>query len=154
VPSPMTPHAPRDPDYESRVRTSFERQAFMATLGARLVRVAPGEVDLELPVRSELTQQHGFLHAGALASVADSACGYAALSLMPPGAAVLSVEFKINLLAPAAGDRVLAKGRVIRVGKTVTVCWGEVLAITDDKERLVATMMGTMMTVEGRGLAD
>lgn len=150
----MTPHAPRDPDYEARVRASFARQAFMSTLGARLVRVEPGEVDLELPTRTELTQQHGFLHAGALASVADSACGYAALSLMPPGAAVLSVEFKINLLAPAAGDRVLAKGRVIRAGKTVTVCWGEVVAIAGDQQRLVATMVGTMMTVEGRGLSD
>jgi uncharacterized protein (TIGR00369 family) len=150
----MTSHTPRDPDFEKRVRASFERQAFMSTLGARLVRVEPGEVDLELPMRSELTQQHGFLHAGALASVADSACGYAALSLMPAGAAVLSVEFKINLLAPAAGDRVLAKGRVIRAGRTVTVCWGEVLALTGNAERLVATMVGTMMTVEGRGLAD
>ncbi len=150
----MTTHTPRDPDFERRVRASFERQAFMSTIGARLVRVEPGEVDLELAVRSDLTQQHGFLHAGALASVADSACGYAALSLMPPGAAVLSVEFKINLLAPAAGDRVLAKGRVIRAGKTVTVCWGEVLAFAGDSERLVATMVGTMMTVEGRGLSD
>jgi uncharacterized protein (TIGR00369 family) len=150
----MTTHAPRDPDYASRVRASFERQVFMSTLGARLVRVEPGEVDLELPVRTELTQQHGFLHAGVLASVGDSACGYAALSLMPPGAAVLSVEFKINLLAPAAGDRVLAKGRVIRAGKTVTVCWGEVISFTGATERLVATMVGTMMTVEGRGLAD
>jgi uncharacterized protein (TIGR00369 family) len=150
----MTAHKPRDPDFETRVRASFGRQAFMSTLGARLVRVEPGEVDLELPVRNDLTQQHGFLHAGALASVADSACGYAALSLMPAGAAVLSVEFKINLLAPAAGDRVLAKGRVIRAGKTVTVCWGEVLAIKDNAERLVATMVGTMMTVEGRGLSD
>jgi uncharacterized protein (TIGR00369 family) len=150
----MTTHTPRDPNYEARVRASFERQVFMATLGARLVRIAPGEVDLELPVRTELTQQHGFLHAGALASVADSACGYAALSLMAPGAAVLSVEFKINLLAPAAGDRVLAKGRVIRAGRTVTVCWGEVIAFTGATERLVATMVGTMMAVEGRGLAD
>lgn len=154
LPATVTAHAPRDPDYAERVRASFERQVFMATLGARLVRVEPGEVDLELPVRTELTQQHGFLHAGALASVADSACGYAALSLMPPGAAVLSVEFKINLLAPAAGDRVLAKGRVIRAGKTVTVCWGEVVAFSGPTERLVATMVGTMMTVEGRGLSD
>lgn len=150
----MTGHTPRDPQYEARVRASFERQRFMATLGARLLRVEPGEVDLELLVRDDLVQQHGFLHAGALASVADSACGYAALSLMPPGAAVLSVEFKINLLAPAAGERVIAKGRVIRAGKTVTVCWGEVFATAKGAERLVATMVGTMMTVEGRGLAD
>lgn len=126
----------------------------MQTLGAQLVRVTPGEVDVELPVREALTQQHGFLHAGALATVADSACGYAALSLMPAGAAVLSVEFKINLLAPAAGDRVVARGRVIRAGKTVTVCWGEVTAYDGTSERLVATMVATMMTVRDRGLSD
>ena len=150
----MTAHVPQDPAYEARVRASFERQRFMQTIGARLVRVAPGEVDVELPVRDVLTQQHGFLHAGALATVADSACGYAALSLMPAGAAVLSVEFKINLLAPAAGDRVVARGRVIRAGKTVTVCWGEVTAYDGSSERLVATMVATMMTVRDRGLSD
>lgn len=126
----------------------------MQTIGARILRVAPGEVDVELPVREGLAQQHGFLHAGALATVADSACGYAALSLMPAGAAVLSVEFKINLLAPAAGDRVVAHGRVIRAGKTVTVCWGEVTAYDGENEKLVATMVATMMTVRDRGLSD
>src|ERR687890_39497 len=105
---------PQDPAYESRVRASFERQTFMATLGAQLARVEPGEVDIALSPRDDLVQQHGFLHAGVLASIADSACGYAALSLMPPGAAVLSVEFKVNLLAPAKGDRIVARGRVIR----------------------------------------
>ena len=150
----MTAHVPQDPAYEARVRASFERQRFMQTIGAQLVRVAPGEVDVELPVREALTQQHGFLHAGALATVADSACGYAALSLMPAGAAVLSVEFKINLLAPAAGDHVVARGRVLRAGKTVTVCWGEVTAYDGASERLVATMVATMMTVRDRGLSD
>ncbi len=150
----VTSSAPQDPEFESRVRASFERQRFMATIGARLARVAAGEVDIELDVRDELTQQHGFLHAGALAAAADSACGYAALSLMPVGAAVLSVEFKINLLAPAAGERVVARGRVIRAGKTVTVCWGDVTAYSGDTERLVATMVGTMMTVRDRGLTD
>ena len=150
----MTAHVPQDPAYEARVRASFERQRFMQTIGAQLVRVAPGEVDVVLRVREALMQQHGFLHAGALATVADSACGYAALSLMPAGAAVLSVEFKINLLAPAAGDRVVARGRVIRAGKTVTVCWGEVTAYDGASERLVATMVATMMTVRDRGLSD
>lgn len=126
----------------------------MATIGARLARVAPGECDIELTRRDDLVQQHGFLHAGVLASAADSACGYAALSLMPPGAAVLSVEFKINLLAPASGDRILARGRVIRAGRTVTVCWGEVVAHDGDDEKTVATMVGTMMTVRDRGLTD
>ena len=150
----VTRFEPQDPDFERRVRDSFDRQRFMATLGARLARVAPGEVDIELPVREELTQQHGFLHAGALATVADSACGYAALSLMPPGAAVLSVEFKINMLAPARGGRVFAHGRVLRAGKTITVCRGDVVAHSDAGERLVATMVGTMMTVRDRGLTD
>ena len=150
----MTAHLPQDPAYEARVRASFERQRFMQTIGAQLVRVAPGEVDVVLPVREALMQQHGFLHAGALATVADSACGYAALSLMSAGAAVLSVEFKINLLAPAAGDRVVARGRVIRAGKTVTVCWGEVTAYDGASDRLVATMVATMMTVRDRGLSD
>jgi uncharacterized protein (TIGR00369 family) len=144
----------QDPAFESRVRASFERQTFMATIGARLVRVAPGEVDIELAVRNDLVQQHGFLHAGVLASAADSACGYAALTLMPAGAAVLSIEFKVNLLAPAAGDRIVARGRVIRAGKTITACWGDVTAYTGDSERVVATLVGTMMTVRDRGLAD
>lgn len=145
---------PQDPAFEARVRASFDRQKFMATIGARLARVAPGEVDIELDVRDDLVQQHGFVHAGVLASAADSACGYAALSLMPAGAAVLSVEFKVNLLAPAAGDRLVARGRVIRSGKTITVCWGDVTAYTEDSERVVATLVGTMMTVRDRGLSD
>jgi uncharacterized protein (TIGR00369 family) len=146
--------APQDPDYDARVRASFDRQRFMATLGARLIHVAPGEVDIELTPADALSQQHGFLHAGVIASIADSACGYAALSLMPAGAAVLSVEFKVNMLAPAAGDRLVARGRIIRAGRTVTVCWGEVTAYTADSERVVATMVGTMMTVRDRGLTD
>jgi uncharacterized protein (TIGR00369 family) len=147
-------HTPEDPAFDERVRSSFARQGFMATIGARLSRVGAGEVDIELDVRDDLTQQHGFLHAGVLAAAADSACGYAAFSLMPVGAAVLSVEFKINLLAPAVGDRVVARGRVIRAGKTVTVCWGDVTAYAGETERLVATMVGTMMTVRDRGLID
>jgi uncharacterized protein (TIGR00369 family) len=148
-------HTPQDPLFESRVRASFERQQFMATLGARLSRVAPGEVDVEVATRGDLVQQHGFLHAGVIASAADSACGYAALSLMPAGAAVLSIEFKkTNLLAPATGDRIVARGRVIRAGRTVSVCWADVTAYAVDSERLVATMVATMMTVRDRGLSD
>jgi uncharacterized protein (TIGR00369 family) len=150
----VTTHEPRDPDFAARVRASFERQSFMATLGARLTRVEPGEVDVEVPVRADLTQQHGFLHAGALATAADSACGYAALSLMPPGAAVLSVEFKINMLAPASGECVIARARVVRAGRTITVCAADVSAVSAGGEKLVATMVGTMMTVENRGLSD
>ena len=143
----------RDPAYAERVRTSFDRQAFMSTLGARLGRVAPGEVDIELPVRDALTQQHGYVHAGALASVLDSAAGYAAFSLMPPGAAVLSIEFKINMLEPARGSSIVARGRVVRAGRTISVCRADALALDEGRETLVATLTGTMMCVEGRGLA-
>jgi len=154
VPERRESFTAQDPAFESRVRASFDRQQFMATIGARLARVAPGEVDIALTRRAELVQQHGFLHAGVLASAADSACGYAALSLMPAGAAVLSIEFKVNLLAPAAGDKFLARGRVIRAGRTVTVCWGEVVSLDGENEKVVATMVGTMMTVRDRGLSD
>src|SRR5262245_31448637 len=118
-------HRPRDPDFEQRVRRSFERQAIMATLGATLARVGAGEVVLELPFRAQLTQQHGFLHAGIVTTVMDSACGYAAFSLMELGAAVLTVEFKVNLLAPARGERFCAIGRVVRAGRNITVVSGE-----------------------------
>ena len=139
-----------DPDYERRVRDSFARQRYMATLGARIISVVPGEVVIELPWRDELAQQHGVLHAGAVASIADSACGYAALSLMPPGSGVMSVEFKVNLLAPGRGDRFLASGRVRRSGRTLTVCEGSVKAMRGSEEREVAMMTATMIRVEGR----
>lgn len=126
----------------------------MATLGVTIDRIAPGEVVLTLPFRSDLTQQHGLLHAGIVTSVLDSACGYAALTLMEPGAAVLSVEFKVNLLAPARANRFRATGRVVRAGRTVTVTNGELWA-TDTESELVAIMTGTMMTVRDRpGLSD
>src|SRR5690606_8053415 len=112
---------------------------------ARLTRVAPGEVDIELPFREELTQQHGFLHAGVVTAVLDSACGYAALSLMPPEAGVLSIEFKTNLLAPAAGELLLARARVVRAGRTITVCTGDALMVAGGEERQVATMLATMI---------
>ncbi len=141
-------------DHAGRIRESFARQAFMTLLGARLARVEPGEVDIELPFRSDLVQQHGFLHAGVTAAIADSACGCAALSVMPDDAAVLSVEFKVNLLAPAVGRRFVAQGRVVRSGRTITVVRGEVLAFDEnDDARPVLAMQGTMMTVQGRGIA-
>jgi uncharacterized protein (TIGR00369 family) len=141
---------PRDPDFAARVRASFARQPFMATLGARLARVAAGEVDIELPFRGDLTQQHGFMHGGAVTAIADTACGYAAYTLMPADAGVLSVEFKINLVAPAAGEIMIARGRVTRSGRTLTVGTGEVWAAAGRSETLVATLLGTMMTVRGR----
>jgi uncharacterized protein (TIGR00369 family) len=132
---------------DARIRSSFGRQAFMETLGARLVSVEPGEVAIEWLFDSSLTQQHGFIHAGVVAAVADSACGYAALSLMPEGVAVLSVEFKVNLMKPAAGERFRAIGKVIRAGRTLSVCSAEVRAYTGNEESVIAVMQGTMMTV-------
>jgi uncharacterized protein (TIGR00369 family) len=144
------PPTARNPDFERLVRESFEKQRVMGTLGARLLRVAPGEVDLELPYREDLTQQHGFLHAGVVTALLDSACGYAAFSLMPAGAGVLSVEFKVNLLAPAKGDALLARGRVLKAGRTISVCQAEGLMRSGEGETAVATMLATMMTVTGR----
>ena len=141
---------PRDPAFESRVRASFARQRVMATIGARLVRVEPGEVELALPFREDLTQQHGFLHAGIVTTLVDSACGYAALSVMDAESAVLSVEYKVNLLAPAVGQRMRAVGRVIKPGRTLVVCTGEVIAVDGQKESVVTVMQATMMAVRGR----
>jgi len=136
---------------EERVQASFARQGLMATLGARLAHVAPGEVDVELAFDERLTQQHGYMHAGALTAALDSACGYAALTLMPDEAAVLTVEFKVNLLAPSAGERFLARGRVVRAGRTLTVCRGDAYAFAGNDERHVVTMIATMMALEPRG---
>jgi uncharacterized protein (TIGR00369 family) len=138
---------PQDPEYATRVRLSFGEQRAMSTIGASLGTVEPGAVDVILPFRDDLTQQDGFLHAGIVAAVADSACGYAANTLMPATARVLSIEFKLNLLAPAVGERLEARGRVIRAGRTVTVCQADVLAITGKSEKLIATMTGTMMSI-------
>ena len=138
---------PQDPEYATRVRLSFGEQRAMSTIGASLGTVGPGAVDVVLPFRDDLTQQDGFLHAGVVAAIADSACGYAAHTLMPAAARVLSIEFKLNLLTPAVGERLEARARVIRAGRTVTVCQADVLAITGKTEKLIATMMGTMMTL-------
>ena len=123
----------------------------MATLGATLESVLPGEVRIAFGFREDLTQQHGFLHAGVSTAIADSACGYAALTLMEPGVGVLAVEFKINMLAPAAGERFVAVARVVRAGRTLTVCTAEVTTQRDDATTTVALMQGTMMSVRGRG---
>ena len=138
-------HVARDPDFEARIRASFATQAFMTTLGARLERIALGEVTIALPFRADLTQQNGFLHAGVVTSVMDSACGYAALSVMEPGADVLSVEFKVNLLARAQGTEFLAVGRVVRSGRTLVVVSDELRASSGVGETVVAIMQGTMI---------
>lgn len=137
---------PRNPDFERTVRESFARQQFMHTLGAKLLRVEPGAVDIELVFDPALTQQNGFMHAGTITSIADSACGYAALSLMPAGTEVLSVEFKINLMAPARSEKFLAQGRVLKAGRTLTICQGEVYGIDAGEHGLIATMLATMIS--------
>lgn len=146
----MSAFSTQDPDFEARVRTSFARQGAMTLLGASVDQVAPGQVDLLLPFRPDLSQQHGLFHGGFIATLCDSACGYAALTLMPAGSEVLTVEFKINFMAPARGDYLLARGRVVRSGRTVTVCQGEVLMVDGGQEQTVATMLATMMTVQDR----
>lgn len=143
-------YEPRDPQFAQRVRESFARQGAMHTLGARLGLLEPGAVDIELDWAQELTQQHGFLHAGMVATALDSACGYAGFTLMPADAAVLTIEFKINLLAPAQGERFRMEGRVLKPGRTITVTEGRAYALSAGQEKLVATMGCTLMTVTGR----
>lgn len=145
-------HVTRNPDFAARVRASFAEQAFMATCQADLVSVEPGEVVIEFPYHRDLTQQHGFIHAGVISAIADSASGYAALTLMPADAAVLSVEFKINLLAPATGLRFRATARVVKAGRTLTVCSADVHALRGDEQdfALVATMQATMIAIVDR----
>lgn len=141
---------PKDPCYADRVQGSFARQGAMATLGAQLVLVEPGRVAIELPWTAGLSQQHGFLHGGIVAAVLDSACGYAGFTLMPEGTGVLSIEFKINFLAPAKGRRFRMVGQVIKPGRTVTVTEGRAYAIDEGCEKLIATMGATLMTITGR----
>ena len=147
---PPTDFVVRSPDFERRVRDSFARQGVMGTLGATLQRVEPGEVELVLDWAPGLTQQHGFLHAGVVSTVLDSACGYAGFTLMEPEAAVLTIEFKVNLLAPARGQRFRMVGRVIKPGRTITVTEGQAFAIDQGREKLVATMNATLMAITGR----
>jgi uncharacterized protein (TIGR00369 family) len=140
-----------DDDFEARVRSSFDRQKAMMTIGAELTLVTRGTVEIEMPFSEALTQQHGFLHAGVISTALDSACGYAAYSLMPPDAAVLTIEFKVNLLAPGKGERFLFRGVVTKPGRTIIVADGQAYAFgTDGEAKMIATMTGTMMTVTGR----
>ena len=145
-----TEFIPRTSDFENRVRSSFSKQPAMELIGAELVKVIPGEVEIHIPFRYDLTQQHGFLHAGIITTIVDTACGFAAFSLMPAEASVLTVEFKVNLISPAKGERFMARGKVIKPGRTITVCTGEVFAICEEESKLVATMTATMMTLQGR----
>lgn len=135
---------------EEQVFASFAAQGLMSTLGAELIHVARGEVHIALLPRPELSQQHGYMHAGALTSVVDSACGYAAFTVAPPGHEVLTVEFKINFMRPAAADRFLAIGKVVRSGRTLTVCHGEVIGEQGARRESVAVMQATIINLAGR----
>ena len=146
----MPKFEPRDPDFEARVRNSFSCQPAMRTLGAVLGRVNPGEVEIEMPYRTDLSQQHGFIHGGITTAILDSACGYAAFSLSAPDTAVLTVEYKVNFIAPAKGERFVARGEVVRPGASITVCKGDVVAIEDGEEKLVTTMLSTLMLLPNR----
>lgn len=145
---------PANSDFARRVQDSFARQGAMHTLGAELSLLEPGAVNVCLDWAPGLTQQHGFLHAGMVSAALDSACGYAGLTLMPADAAVLTIEFKINLLAPAKGQRFRMEGRVLKPGRTITVTEGRAYAIDEGREKLIATMGCTLMCVQGRDLAD
>lgn len=138
-------HKPLDPDFESRIRASFARQGAMKLIGARLARIEPGLVEVELPFRPELTQQHGYFHAGMTSIIADTAAGYAAYSLFPADSTVLTVEFKINFVAPARGERLLATGRVIKRGRTLTPCQMEVAGVESGVATVCAAGLATMM---------
>ena len=141
---------PRDPEFESKVRSSFAKQAAMQTLGAVMGKIEPGQVEIEMPFQAHLTQQHGFIHGGIVTSILDSACGYAAFSLSAPDSAVLTVEYKVNFVAPAKGERLVARGQVLRPGASITVCKGNVVAYDDGEEKLVTTMLMTMMILPNR----
>lgn len=144
----MAAFEPQDPDFRERVRASFARQRVMQTLGIGIARLEPGEIELAMAFDAAYTQQHGFMHAGIISTALDSACGYAAFSLMPADAAVLTVEFKTNLLAPAQGQGFVFRARVVKPGRTLTVCEAQAFALSADKgERLIATMSGTLMAL-------
>jgi len=141
---------PANPEFETRVRESFARQPFMAFIGAEIAVVEPGFCEIHLPYRPELTQQHGFVHGGALATLADNAAGYAAFSLMPADASVLTVEYKLNIIRPGLGDKMTARARVIKPGRTITVVESNVFGTKDGKEVMCVTSIQTIMALHGR----
>jgi uncharacterized protein (TIGR00369 family) len=140
---------PRDPGWNAKVRASFDRQTFMQTIGAKLVSLSPGRCEVELPFRADLCQQNGYLHGGLVTTIAANATGYAAFSLMPANSSVLGTEYKINLLNPAAGERFVAVGQVLKPGKVLSVVECEVEAIKAGQKKLIAKMLATMMCLEG-----
>lgn len=138
---------PSNPNYREHLKQGLARQRVMEKLGAYLISIEPGQVEIGLNFREDLTQQHGYLHAGIVTTIVDSACGFAAYSLMPSGSEVLTVEYKVNLVSPARGERFIATGRVIKPGRTLTVCGGDVYAIEGEERRLIAMMQATMIRI-------
>ena len=146
----MSQFQPKNPDYRRSAIDTFKRQPAMKTLGISIVRLEPGEVDLAMDYRAELTQQHGFIHAGIITAGLDNACGIAAFTLMPAATGILTVEFKTNLLAPARGERFAFRAVVVKPGRTLTVCEARAYATHDGAETLIATMSGTLMALPAR----
>ena len=146
----MSSQIKADSGYKERVIESFSRQEMMKTINTSIIAIRPGEIELEFPYQSNLTQQHGFIHAGIVSTVLDTACGYAAFSLMPENSAVLTIEFKINFLSPAKGERFQAVAKVVKPGKNITVTNGELFSYSEGNRKLVATMAGTIMSVYDR----
>jgi uncharacterized protein (TIGR00369 family) len=146
----MTAFEPKDPDFAARVTDSFRRQQFMTTLGAELARVGPGTCEITLPYSDAISQQHGYFHGGVIGTLADNAAGYASFSLMPADATVLTVEYKLNLVSPGKGERLLARGLVLRPGRTLTVAESKVYAVTGGEKSLCAIALATMMCLHGK----
>lgn len=138
---------PANPNYAAEVASGFARQGIMQNLGAYLISVAPGQVEIGVDFRNDLTQQHGYLHAGVVTIIVDSACGFAAYTLMPPGSGVLTVEYKVNFMAPASGEKFVAIGRVVKAGRTLSVCNGEVFAEANGERKAIAVIQATMMRI-------
>lgn len=138
---------PQNPDFEARIRESFERQTYMVSIGAVLGAVNPGSVEIRLPKREDLLQQHGFFHGAVVGAIADNAGGYSSFTLMRAADSVLTVEYKVNIMSPAVGDDLIAVGNVVKAGRTLTVCGSDVFAVTNGKRKLCATMLGTFMTL-------
>ncbi len=143
---------PRNPDYKTRVLDSFSRQKFMGTLGASIILVEPGYVEIELPFHEGLGQQHGFFHGGVVGTLGDNGCGYSSFSLMEATSSVLSVEYKINFIAPAQGDKLISKGRVIKPGRSLVISQADLYVVKDGVEKHCATTLGTMMVM--RNMSD
>lgn len=150
IPPGLLSFEPRAENYVERVRASFSRQGAMRTIGAELLEVRPGYCSIALPVKPALLQQHGYVHAGMISTIVDTAGGYAGFSLFPENAAVLTVEFKVNLLAPAAGERLIAEGFVVKPGRTLAITRGEVHAERGGERTLVAIMQQTLMVMHGK----